>query len=273
MRHAEPIALSNLDLFSRLYPRLRNTVDPAETFADEIRAAEAEYIEQCERQNFGYDTRVTLPSGLLKTQMVSLYESHLRGGSGREVYDLIIEGEHGTNKCCYCNIRAADTADHYKEKAEHPLLAVCPRNLIPSCSKCNEKQKGVREKFNPFYDDLGGALWLRCTLEWARHKRGMGPDTIPGMRFSVIPGFLPDTALVGRVSATFKAANLSKRWATEYADVIGRIHRKASKLSRQHDRKFIVDEMIQYDWQPPNSPYQVLLKTVRDSDWLRDLKG
>jgi 5-methylcytosine-specific restriction endonuclease McrA len=71
-----------------------------------------------------------------------------------------------SNDCQNCTIGEVGSFDHYLPKDIFPEYAINPKNLIPSCSKCNSfkginwKQNGKRLFLNPYLDILPEKQYL-----------------------------------------------------------------------------------------------------------------
>lgn len=97
------------------------------------------------------------------------YESQMqsRRGGAREHYSVL---RATSRKCPLCLQRDSTELDHYLPRDTHPTFAVQPTNLVPICSVCNKKKLNQvavtpEDQFlHPYFDDLGGAAWLRATL-------------------------------------------------------------------------------------------------------------
>lgn len=85
----------------------------------------------------------------------------------------------GIKVCPYCNrqyitsykgeadgIRTTADADHYYPKVEYPILQMNIFNLIPSCSVCNSRMKGTKNKKHLYpYEDPSDSLIFKIPLE------------------------------------------------------------------------------------------------------------
>lgn len=228
-----------------------------------VASAEQEYLEECQKGNFDYDSHVSLPQGLTPEAMTYIYNKHLRDGSGNTTYEAIVDGVDGARICAFCGMREAESLDHYKEKSRFPLLSVCPVNLVPACLRCNAVL-GVRgNKFHGYFDNVSNLQWLGCSLVQDRQH-----DT-PGIVFYVTHDFSDDSDLVYRVSNTFDSINLGRRWAVEFGDVVGTIERGLRARPVLRDRFAFLDDQLETALGAVNGPHATLLRVVRDSAWLR----
>ncbi|MDR6739128.1 hypothetical protein J2X56_001114 [Herbaspirillum sp. 1173] len=89
------------------------------------------------------DSNHTVAHTLTVADLHSAYDTYLRERkSGREIYDAIKLRAHEI--CLYCALPGASTLDHYLPKAHFPEFSIFPNNLVPSCTKCNEDEKGQK---------------------------------------------------------------------------------------------------------------------------------
>lgn len=85
----------------------------------------------------------------------------------------------GIRVCPYCNrqyitfyedevvgSRTTADADHYYPKSDYPILQMNIFNLIPSCSVCNSRMKGISNKRHLYpYEDPSDSLLFEVPLE------------------------------------------------------------------------------------------------------------
>lgn len=76
-------------------------------------------------------------------------------------------------RCAYCGIGTIDGYDHYLPKRKYPEFSVHPLNLVPCCSKCNEKKStsfldedNNRIIFNPYVDVENNQVLKVNILPW-----------------------------------------------------------------------------------------------------------
>jgi hypothetical protein len=115
--------------------------------------------------------------------MVWVYDQKLsrKKDAARQYYDLLRQSvPHNT--CPFCSQRKIKTLDHYLAKASHPIFAVTPLNLVPSCSDCNkaklahEPSTAQEQIMHPYFDRADTARWLVATVVQGRP---------PGVTFAV----------------------------------------------------------------------------------------
>lgn len=94
-----------------------------------------------------------------------LYEKRLVGSaSGRVLYERLRDGNRN-GRCALCNMDRALTLDHHLPKADHPVFAVTPDNLLPACRDCNGiKLANQTPTLNTYFDELGSGTWLTAVV-------------------------------------------------------------------------------------------------------------
>lgn len=147
-------------------------------------------------------------------EMEKLYDRHMarNGSRGRATYDKIMIGA-AHDICPFCGHRTVSTLDHTLPKAEHPLFAVTPINLVPCCKDCNHAKGthvaniGYEQFFNPYYDDVTNVRWLFAEIV---------QEAPPGARFFVAPAdVLDDDHIRRRVNHHFRELKLARLYASQ----------------------------------------------------------
>lgn len=97
----------------------------------------------------------------------------------------------GIKVCPYCNrqyitsykdemygSKTTADADHYYPKVEYPILQMNIFNLIPSCSVCNSRMKGTKNKKHLYpYEDPSDSLIFKLPLEAGERVSEIKIDT------------------------------------------------------------------------------------------------
>lgn len=139
----------------------------AESVAGELQAGEEAYREQANQQSLhSFDGHGEVGQ-LTRDEMVSLYDERLskKGHPAREIYDSL-RAAAKFNICPLCGQRQVKSLDHYLPKSSHPLFAITPVNLVPSCSDCNKAKlakvatDAASQTFHPYFDDFDDGIWL-----------------------------------------------------------------------------------------------------------------
>ena len=94
-----------------------------------------------------------------KTDILSLYSYSNSAISKLKIKLTTSEYNRVENTCQNCTIGEVSSFDHYLPKDEFPEFSVHPKNLIPSCSKCNGKKSinwrnGLNSLFLNLYLDV-----------------------------------------------------------------------------------------------------------------------
>jgi hypothetical protein len=148
-----------------------------------------------------------------KKELVSVYTYRMAkaGAPGRSIYEEI-RSLAPLDICPLCDHGVVSTLDHHLPKANYPVLAVTPLNLIPACSDCNKSKTSRRSKtrasqtLNPYYDSLETFRWLLATF----------PQTTPVvMKFSVVPGPGWSSEKEERYKTHLSVFRLNKLFATQ----------------------------------------------------------
>lgn len=76
-----------------------------------------------------------------------------------------------TDQCSYCGFGEPRVLDHYLPRSLFGELAIYPRNLVPSCSPCNNAKRSIVPGLGPaigpslihtYYQELPEAQFLRA---------------------------------------------------------------------------------------------------------------
>lgn len=255
-------ARNNFDTFSQLYKRRQHQPISAEELKSVFDEAEKEYRINCQSGNFTYASSVRSPSSISPEVMVSLFNSQLKRGKGRKIYEEIVEGSGCAVHCAFCDIRDAESLDHFKSKMAFPLLAVYPGNLIPACLKCNSALGQLGNKYHPYFDPTPSDDWLLARLDWP------GGDSVPGVEFHVNSKFSPDAALVSRVRESFNVIGLGRRWANEMSTPIANMYRKFESEEDVEYRKFYVKDLLSSHSYGNPGPFKAFYQEILSSDWI-----
>jgi len=167
-------------------------------------------------------------ASVTKAEMISVYDHQMvpPASRGRVYYDRILALTKD-RRCPLCGFGQVSTLDHYMPKTQYPGLAVCPRNLLPSCSDCNKaKLNSVpncasQQTLHPYYDNVDGEIWLHANFE----KR-----TPVVVEFSVEKPKTWTTITAMRVRHHFRAFNLARVYSSEAASELEGIKERLTNL-------------------------------------------
>nr|WP_199083318.1 hypothetical protein [Pedobacter sp. ASV19] len=104
-------------------------------------------------------------------EMVYLYTGKLSklGHPARVFYDRL-RSIPANGQCPLCSVRTVTTLDHYLPKADFPVYAILPINLIPACRDCNTDKLSEtptthsEETIHPYFDVLPDGIYLHANL-------------------------------------------------------------------------------------------------------------
>lgn len=158
--------------------------------------------------------------------------------AGRQYYDQL---RTSASLCLHCNRGDVEELDHYLAKAEYPLLAVMPINLVPACSRCNSRRNEKRPtcaeemSLHPYYDDIDSDDWLTATFD----------EDEPAVVFFVSPSDSWSDLLSRRVSNQFEALLLGERYAsdagTEISGMAGALEKRLQEGGETNVAVFLKD--------------------------------
>lgn len=152
-------------------------------------------------------------TNVTKAEMISVYDHQMvpAVSRGRVYYDKIMALAKN-RRCPLCGFGQVLTLDHYLPKTHYPGLAVCPRNLLPSCSDCNKTKLSTvpscasKQTLHPYFDNVDGETWLHAKFE---------TRTPVVVEFSVQSPPSWSAIQAGRVRHHFKAFKLASVYSTE----------------------------------------------------------
>ena len=132
-----------------------------------------------------------------------------------------IENQRQCNTCQYCTISEVNSFDHILPREEFPEFVVNPKNLFPSCSKCNGHKSiawrnGDRRRFlNLYIDQLPNEQYLFVNLTVATELFGLVETD-----FEVINTGRIDQELFEHIYSHYDRLHLCQRFALCSNDVI-----------------------------------------------------
>ena len=203
------------------------------------------------------------PYGTATTaDFVWLYDQRLVSSVPGRVYYRSIRDSNG-GRCALCTVRGASTLDHHLPKTVHPIFAVCPDNLVPSCKDCNTtKLASVTATLNPYFDDLGDGPWLEATVA----------ETSPAtFDFKLVPQPTWSADLTARAQAHFDLFGLARFYAFQADRQVAGIRHILGRLDRDvgpHAVQLHLQEFAE-SWSDaePNSWEAALYAALAGSDW------
>ncbi|OHT44906.1 HNH endonuclease [Flavobacterium tructae] len=149
-----------------------------------------------------------------------------------------LEGNRLINTCQNCTINEINSLDHIVPKDEFPEFSVNPRNLFPSCSKCNGHKSTVwREKnksvfLNLYLDNLPEEQYLFCNPTFDGDKITL--------KFTVENRFAIEQNLFDLIYNHYTRLHLPKRFRKNSSDTIYELNKEINKYAN----KISKDELI-----------------------------
>ncbi len=125
----------------------------------------------------------------------SLYDDKLLNSTlrGRKVYDDLLAAGLGKG-CCYCSYGEVSELDHLLPNSRYAEYVIYPKNLVPSCHRCNDIKDAFWPRtqpdnlIHPYFEDYSEYQWLAAEVVflhgwptvryWVRHD-GFEDATIP----------------------------------------------------------------------------------------------
>lgn len=132
-----------------------------------IEQGEAHYIQNAEAEELHTFPRHAAVGAVSRDELVKVYTGRFvpKDCDARHIYDeIILAAPQG--RCPLCGVGQVTTLDHHLPKADYPVLAVTPANLVPACTWCQtEKRQGrpataEEQTLHPYFDDFEGERWL-----------------------------------------------------------------------------------------------------------------
>ncbi|MEO8240581.1 MAG: HNH endonuclease [Flavobacterium sp.] len=158
-----------------------------------------------------------------------------------------LEGNRLINTCQNCTINEINSLDHIVPKDEFPEFSVNPRNLFPSCSKCNGHKSYVwRENnksvfLNLYIDNLPEEQYLFCNPTFDGDKITL--------KFTVENKFDIEQNLFDLIYNHYTRLHLPKRFRKNSHDTIyelsKEINKYTSKISKDELIKTIKEDIIE----------------------------
>ncbi|MFI7097178.1 HNH endonuclease [Streptomyces lydicus] len=169
-----------------------------------------------------------------------------------------------SGRCPLCGHRDVETLDHQLPKADYPLLAVVPTNLVPACRSCNTlksdsgPESAGKQTLHPYFDDIGDEQWLFARVH----------EVVPAaVTFFVTPPKTWDSVLTTRVRWHFKVFNLAELYAAQAAREMGDLRyvlkRKAPSVIGDH----LKDEAEGRAERSPNHWRTAMFQALASSSW------
>lgn len=158
-----------------------------------------------------------------------------------------LEGNRLINTCQNCTINEINSLDHIVPKDEFPEFSVNPRNLFPSCSKCNGHKSFIwRENhrsvfLNLYLDNLPEEQYLFCNPTFEEDKITL--------KFTVENRFNIEQNLFDLIFNHYSRLHLPKRFRKNSHDTIYELNKEINKykdkISKEELIKTIKEDIIE----------------------------
>ncbi|MFB7472565.1 HNH endonuclease [Kitasatospora sp. NPDC056184] len=189
----------------QLGSKLRDAAPAVEEAAETYRAAAlTSTLHTLKAQDF----QITgVPSGKVSD---IVYESGMRGGPGRVIYEAVMEGRD-EDLCPMCRHSDVSELDHVLPKKAFPALCVAPDNLVGICEFCNSKKGDFtsddarRVLLHPHFENVSTGAWLAAKVI---------PGTKGALKYSVDPPPHWGPVLADRVRNQFKFMEMATRYGS-----------------------------------------------------------
>ncbi|MFF7447342.1 HNH endonuclease [Streptomyces sp. NPDC008132] len=233
-----------------------------------MESAEEVYI-AAGRDGTLHDLSGKLPdTGTDKEYLIFAYDGGLvTSRAGRDIYDQILAGAP-FERCPLCGRGIATTLDHQLPKSEYPILAITPANLVPACSKCNQKKSSVDPAepsemlLHPYFDGLGTTRWLGARIHEESPARA---------EYFVNSGEDWDPTFSARVVRHFRFFGLGKQYAVAAAGKLATDRLQHAGLLRRagaSELRLHLQEAAEGYWSTAGNTWEgALCSALADSDW------
>ncbi len=260
------------DVFLTCISRVRNVnlKDRLNSVADNVNEAAEEFDQNgMDKSFYCLNEHDNIAGIVTKNEMEKVYTSRMAktGTPGRPFYDkLKSSAPHAI--CPLCGHRTVSTLDHYLPKAQFPLLAVIPFNLIPACSDCNKLKLNVVPKtteeqtLHPYYDDATSDQWLFAEVI----------EDIPvSIKFFVKDVDDWSDALNARIKTHFNLYGLASLYisqaGTELANIRAQLNNILEKSSAENVREYLLESFQSRYNNHRNSWQTAMYRAMADDEW------
>lgn len=219
-------------------------------YKDRLQVHEGTISDQFEIYDDGFDADdlVNLAchgfDGQDKTDLIRLYSYKSKKMQELKIAVTTTERNRLLNTCQNCTIGEVNSFDHFVNKDEFPEFSVHPKNLFPSCTKCNSykgqewREHGQIKYLNLYLDDLPEEQYLFVDVQVVNN------DVVTTRFYLGNPnGIDPD--LFARIQNHYDNLHLCERF-TENADtVITSLENNISTYAGQFALDDIIDLVIE----------------------------
>lgn len=221
-----------LDTFKLCISKVRSSSmkRQLESISSHIELAADDYVVKAEAGELHLISGMSSIGAVPGSEMVKTYTSRMakKGQPGRVIYDKI-KMLPENDICPFCGHRDVSTLDHVLPKADYPIFAVTPLNLVGSCGDCNKLKLNAAPScaadtlLHPYFDAASDTQWLA-----ARVVRG----ATAAVTFYVLHVAQFNANLNARISHQFRVLGLAKLYSSQAAREISGIR---ANLKRHRD--------------------------------------
>jgi hypothetical protein len=181
MRNLKVYNKETFEFYKDSIKRKRNPKDDL-TYKDRL----SDFEEEVSERYILYDEKYELNSlqdidpetfsSQVSSDLLSLYKFSSKMMVDLKVKLTTTKNNSVSNDCQNCTIGEINSFDHYLPKELFPEFAINPKNLIPSCTKCNSfkgvnwKDKSRRLFLNPYLDKLPEKEFLFVDIKVDRNN-------------------------------------------------------------------------------------------------------
>ncbi|CAA0243949.1 HNH endonuclease [Tenacibaculum maritimum] len=172
MRKLNPHNNDSFEFYKEVVASKRNS-DKDPDYKDRIEAHENTISDQFDNYDdsfFDADNLISLVhhgfTGQDKADLIKLYSYKSKKMQELKIAVTTTERNRLLNTCQNCTIGEVNSFDHFVNKEEFPEFSVHPKNLFPSCTKCNSykgqewREHGQIKYLNLYFDELPEEQYL-----------------------------------------------------------------------------------------------------------------
>ncbi|WP_299223831.1 hypothetical protein [uncultured Psychroserpens sp.] len=223
MRKLKPYNEDSFEFYEAVVNSKKNSAqDP--NYKERLQAHEALISDKFDDYDEGFDDDdlVSLVNhGFInqdKTDLIKLYSYKSKKMQKLKIAVTTTERNRLLSTCQNCTISEVNSFDHFVNKDEFPEFSVHPKNLFPSCTKCNSykgqdwRDQGQLTYLNLYLDDLPEEQYLFVDINIAH-------DDAVSTKFYLDNPHDIDDLLFTRIENHYKNLHLCKRFQ-ENADTV-----------------------------------------------------
>lgn len=249
MKNLNPYELVSIDFYDELVRTKKNTkLNP--NYKDRLANYRVNIGTNFVQYDSNYNDKtltVMTPNGCNaeKTKdLLSLYSYSNSVISKLKIKLTTTEFNRVENTCQNCTIGEVSSFDHFLPKDEFPEFSVHPKNLIPSCSKCNGKKsiiwrEGTNSIFlNLYLDELPDNQYLFVDIN---HNMDLAYTYNIDNRNQI------DPTLFRIIESHYKRLDLTQRFKENSYKVVSELTNTINSFKNRLSRVEIIDSIIEIE--------------------------